>query len=604
MKIEPKKYINILIVSLLASLFFVATASFNYLTQDSSYVKWSSPDETANYFFSKNFAQTGQLAFFDEADVIGDNLIMPRSVRSDAGWIKPVSFLGLILIYGSLASVFGIAIIPYLTPFFAALGIIIFYLIVRRLFSDRIGLISAFLLALFPVYIYYTVRSMFHNVLFIVLALAGLYLFMVALGPKPLEKIKVKFLSWPSAWRLWGEHLAALASGLAIGAALIVRTSEILWLAPILFLVWLFYARRFGFIKLILFVGGVILPLVPIVYYNQILYGSFWHGGYNEMNRSLDSIAQTGGEFWKFTWSGQFAYYRHYLGQIFHTVFYFGFRYDQSLEMLRHYVLEMFSPLVYAAGLGLVLLIVQNCRRFQKKHLIYFLAWLSLSAFLIFYYGSWKFNDNPDLTRFTIGNSYTRYWLPIYLGLIPLAALALVRVSRAIMLMKAETTGRIRNFIATGLQAAVIIIFAFLSLVFVLYGSEEGLAYLYYTNKDERTNTEKVWTATENEAIIITRYYDKFFWPERRVIMATIPNEEIMTATVKLVKLYPVYYYNFYLDGDDIAYLNSRKMAPYGLAMRLIKRTNPGFGLYKIEAAPASVSAPVLDDLKDAPLKP
>lgn len=604
MKIEVKKYTNLLIVSLLAGLFFVSTASFNYLTQDRDYVKWSSPDETANYFFTKNFALTGDLAVFDEASVIGDNLIMPRSVRSDAGWIKPVSFLGIILIYGSIASVFGIAVIPYLTPFFAAIGIILFYLIVRRFFSERIGLISAFLLALFPVYIYYTVRSMFHNVLFLVLLLAGFYLFLVALGPKPLEKTKVKFISWAISGRRWLEGLAALGSGLFIGGALITRTSELLWLAPVLFLIWLFYARRFGLMKLVLFISGVILPLVPIAYYNQILYGSFLHGGYNEMNRSLDSIAQTGGEFWQFTWSGQFVYYRHYLGQIFRTVFYFGFNYDQSLEMLRHYVLEMFLPLVAAAALGLLLLIVQNCRRFQKKYLVYFLAWLSLSAFLVFYYGSWKFNDNPDLTRFTIGNSYTRYWLPIYFGLIPLAALALVRVTRALMFMKAETTSRIRNFVATGLQAAVIIIFAFLSLVFVLYGSEEGLAYLYYNNKAEEINTEKVWAATEKESIIITRYYDKFFWPERRVIMATIPNEEIMTATAKLVKLYPVYYYNFYLNEADVAYLNSRKLAPYGLAMRLVSRTNPKFGLYKIEAIPAPIASPVSAESGVAPLVP
>ncbi len=599
MKIEIKNYVNLLIVSLLAGLFFVSTASFNYLTQESNYVKWSSPDETANYFFTKNFALTGQLAVFDKASVVGDNLIMPRSVRSDSGWTKPVSFLGIILIYGSIASVFGIAVIPYLTPFFAALGIIIFYLIIRRLFSERVGLLSAFLLSLFPVYVYYTVRSMFHNVLFIVLSLVGLYLFMVALGPKPLEKIKIKFLAWPNNWRLWLEYLAALGSGLFIGAAVITRTSELLWLAPVLFLVWIFYCRRFGLIKLLLFISGVLLPLIPVAYYNQILYGSFWHGGYNEMNRSLDSIAQTGGEFWQFTWSGQFAYYRHYLGQIFRTVFYFGFNYDQSLQMLGHYILEMFPALVYAAGVGFVLLVVQNCRRFQKKYLVYFLAWLSLSIFLIFYYGSWKFNDNPDLTRFTIGNSYTRYWLPIYIGLMPFASLALVRVSRALMLMRAETTARIRNYIASGLQAAVIIIFAFISLVFVLYGSEEGLAYLYYINKDEKINTAKVWAATEPEAVIITRYYDKFFWPERRVIMATIPNEEIMAAAGKLVKLYPIYYYNFYLNEADVAYLNARKFAPYGLSIKLTQRTNPKFGLYKIEPAPVAPAQP-----EEIPLKP
>lgn len=586
-----KKYLNLIIISLLALIFFIFTSSFNYLTQDANYVKWSSPDETANYFFTNKFSSTGQLAFFDPANVVGDNLIMPRSVRSDFGWIKPVSFLGIILIYGSLAAIFGPAVIPYLTPLLAAIGIVIFYLIIKRLFSERVGLWSSFVLASFPVYIYYTARSMFHNVLFIVLLLIGLYLFMLALGSQAVLRVKAKFISWPKDWRLWLEYLASFSSGLFIGAAIITRTSELLWLAPALFLVWLFYVRRFGIIKLILFLSGVMLPLIPVAYYNQLLYGSFWYGGYNEMNRSLNNLAQTGGEFWQFTWSGQFVYYRHYLGQIFRTIFYFGFDYNQSLKMLQHYILEMFPALIYAAAAGLFLLVVQNCRRFQKKYLVYFLTWLFLSIFLIFYYGSWKFNDNPDLTHFTIGNSYTRYWLPFYLGLMPLASLALVRLSRAILLIGTERPARLRRIIATGVQVLIISVYAAVSLIFVLYGSEEGLAYLYYNNREERINTEKVWALTEPQAIIITRYYDKFFWPERRVIMGTIPNEEVLIAAAKLVKTYPLYYYNFYLTDADVAYLDTRKLAVYNLDMKLVKKVNPKFGLYKIEEVKNTVTS-------------
>ncbi len=578
-----KKYHNLIIVSLLALIFFLATSSFNYLTQDKDYVKWSSPDETANYFFTKRFSQTGQLAFFDSANLIGDNLIMPRSVRSDAGSIKPVSFLGIILIYGSLAAIFGTPIIPYLTPFFAALGLIFFFLIIRRLFSERIALWSAFLLAFFPVYIYYTVRSMFHNVLFVAMLLAGLYVLSLALGRRETPAPSRKFLSWSLSGRAWLELLAAFSGGFLIGLAAITRTSELLWLAPALFLIWLFYCRRWGISKLFLSIAGFILAFIPVAYYNEILYNSFWHGGYNEMNRSLDDIAQNSSVLWQFTWTGQFGYYRHYLGRIFHQIFYFGFNYPQSMAMFRHYVQDMFSLLFNAGSVGLFILIIQNGRRFQKKYLAYILAWIFSSALLVFYYGSWKFNDNPDLTHFTIGNSYTRYWLPLYLGLMPLAALALVRLSRAIFLLARENGPRWRGFIATGLQAAAVLAYASLSLLFVLYGSEEGLAYLYYNNRAEKLNTEKVWSLTEPSAIIITRYYDKFFWPERRVIMGTIPDEEVLRAAVKLVKFYPLYYYNFYLNDADVSYLDERKLNVYGLSLKLVQKTNAKFGLYKLE---------------------
>jgi len=590
MKTALEKPVNLIIVSLLALIFFISTSSFNYLTQDKDYIKWSSPDETANYFFTREFAQTGQLAFFDPAGVIGNNLLMPRSVRNDFGFIKPVSFLGMILIYGYLASFLGTAIIPFLTPLFAALGLIIFYLITRRLFGNRVALWSAVLLATFPVYVYYTVRSMFHNVLFIVLLLAAVYLFMLAgrRSEAPAERWRVFKWNWPI--RHWLEFLLAGGAGLFVGLAVITRTSEIIWLAPVFILILIFYGRRLGLIKIMLMVAGLLLPLIPVAYYNQILYGVFWHGGYNEMNRSLDDIAQTGGSFWSQLARGDFGAFRSYFSQVFHQVFYFGFKFDQSVLMFRHYVVDMFPELFYAGLLGLLIMVGQLFRNFQKKHLFYLLGWLILSALLVFYYGSWKFNDNPDLTHFTIGNSYTRYWLPIYLGLIPLAALALVRVTRTLCAWISRKTdggadrlARLRFISILGLQALAVVAVSLSSIIFVLYGSEEGLSYLYYNSKQEEANTKIIWSLTPADSVIITQYSDKFFWPERRVIMGTIPANEMFAAAAKLLPFYPVYYYNFYLDATDLNYLNGRKLPPYGLEMRLLRRADLKFGLYQLE---------------------
>lgn len=582
MKRPLEKFTNLIIVSLLAAVFFVATASFNYLSQDKNYTKWSSPDETANYFFSRRLSQTGQLAYFDPAAVWGDNMVMPRSLRSDFGWLKPVSFLGIILVYGTIGAWLGIGVIPFLTSFLAALGIIFFYLLVRRIFnSERVALWSAFLLAGFPVYIYYTVRSMFHNVLFIVFLIIAAYLAILMLGPKR-ERLNGKFWRFDFKNRPWWQFLFSFLAGLFFGLAVITRTSELLWLLPAVFLIWLFYARRLGLARLLLFLAGLFLALVPIVYWNTILYNSPLHGGYNEMNRSLDSISQTGGKIIAQTLAGRLNQYRADFTAIAHQIFYFGFNAPQSIAMFRHYILEMFPILFYGGLLGLLILIVKNIRRFQKKYLVYVLAGVILSVILIFYYGSWKFNDNPDPNRFTIGNSYTRYWLPIYLILIPLLSLAIYRISRALLLMGKEVKDRFRPLIATGLQAAAVGIIIYLGIIFVLYGSEEGLAYLFYNNQLEKASTERVLALTEPEAIIITRYYDKFFFPERRVVMGTIPNDEVLTAAGKLVRHYPVYYYNFYLNEADVSYLNERKLAPYNLKMELVKKINAKFGLYHL----------------------
>jgi len=595
MKISLKNWVNPVIVGLLALTFFIATASFNHLTQDKDYIKWSSPDESANYFFARKFSETGQLAFFDTAGVIGDNLLMPRSVRNDSGSIKPVSFLGMILIYGSLGALFGTAIIPFLTPLFAALGVVIFYFIVRRIFGNRVALWSAFLLATFPVYAYYTVRSMFHNILFIVLLLTAVYLFIIALGRRTPAADR-RFFHWNLSVRDWREFLLAAGAGFFAGLAVITRSSELIWLLPVFFIAFLCYGRRLGLSKIVFLFVGFVLPLIPVAYYNQILYGAFWQGGYNEMNRSLNEIAQAGGDFWQMAARGDFSLVRDYLSRIFHQVFYFGFKFDQSLLMFKHYVIDMFPVLFYSGLAGALLLIVRLVRNFERKHLYYLLSWLSLSVLLVFYYGSWKFNDNPDLTRFTIGNSYTRYWLPIYLGLMPLAALALVRFTQALFGRPsrkgkgADSLKTLRSLATFGLQAAAVAAVSITSLIFVLYGSEEGLAYLYHNSLAEKTNTEKVLSLTESNSVIITRYYDKFFWPQRRVIMGSIPAEEVYAAAAKLVKYYPVYYYNFYLSAADLAYLNERKLQPYGLAIRLIKKTNTQFGLYQLEYRAPEIS--------------
>jgi hypothetical protein len=63
MKINIKPYLNLIIVVVLAAVFFVATSTFNYYTQEPDYTKWSSPDETANYFFSLRYSQGEGLAF-------------------------------------------------------------------------------------------------------------------------------------------------------------------------------------------------------------------------------------------------------------------------------------------------------------------------------------------------------------------------------------------------------------------------------------------------------------------------------------------------------------------------------------------------------------
>ena len=131
------------------------------------------------------------------------------------------------------------------------------------------------------------------------------------------------------------------------------------------------------------------------------------------------------------------------------------------------------------------------------------------------------------------------------------------------------------------MQVLFVTLLSVWSLDFVLFGSEEGLTHLYYNNLREKEYAQEIFSLTEEESVIITKYYDKFLFPERRIIMGVLPNDEVLTATSKLVYHYPVYYYNFYLNEEDVNYLNERKLPIYNLKLNLIKRISHDFGLYK-----------------------
>jgi 4-amino-4-deoxy-L-arabinose transferase-like glycosyltransferase len=105
---------------------------------------------------------------------------------------------------------------------------------------------------------------------------------------------------------------AAFAAGTFAGLAIITRTSELIWLIPVFAIIWIFYARRLGFIKLAMFLAGIFLALIPIAYWNTILYQNPFRGGYNEMNRSLEEMSVASGAIVKSGIIGQIDVYRNY----------------------------------------------------------------------------------------------------------------------------------------------------------------------------------------------------------------------------------------------------------------------------------------------------
>jgi len=573
-------------ILLIAILFFVAVSSFNYFTQhfdsqnsNKEFVKWLSPDETANYIFTKLYAQEGRLTIFEKYNLYVHDIMHPRSFRSDLGVLKPVSFLGIILIFGKIASLFSYKIIPFLTPLFASIGLFFYYLLVKELFGRFNALLSVFLLSFFPVYVYYSARSMFHNILFVVLLVVGFY-FLVIINK---ERSKVKICK---SYIDIKKYIITALAGLFIGLAVTVRTSELFWLAPILLLIYFFNIRKTNIVQIIIFLFFVFLAFLPVIQYNQILYGCPYYGGYTEMNYSLDNIKEASSKLIKINNSLPFSRRIDLIYKIKNSLFPFGIDLNKSFKMFCYYFVDMFPFLFWGGVLGLVIFF-KNPFKHQKKHFVFLLVYLIFSYLLILYYGSWDFHDNPDHSQHTIGNSYTRYWLPIYLGAIPFASLFLEHLTKKIIKIFSCQHNTFRNklnskLLAPAFLVAVISLIVFNFITFVLWGSDEGLIYSVQKQNEARREFKRVMNLTENNAVIITFYHDKLFFPQRKVVVGLFNDKNMVAQYAVLAKYLPVYYYNFTLPPEAINYLNERRLKEVGLQIEQISRINYDFTLYKL----------------------
>jgi len=575
------KYWRVILLVFVCILFFVGTASYNYINQEDGFVKWGSPDETANYTFAKLYGQEGRFTIYERYNLFTKDIMHPRSFRSDFGFLEPMSFIGLPLIYGKIVSFTTYKILPFLTPVFASFGLIFFYLLIKKLFSRNIAIISALLLASFPPFLYYTVRGMIHNVLFVSLLIAGLY-FAVAMNLKKKKK-KNDWLSW----------IYAGLAGSLIGLAIITRTSELLWIAPLLFLLWLFNIKKTSITKLIIFISFLFVSILPALFYNKVLYGSFVSGGYPEMNQSIVNITEASTDLVKSTVKFNFSFHNDLVKKIRDNVFVFGFDFRQSIKMGYYYFADMFYWIFWPAILGGVLWIMDFKKR-KKKHWVYLFSYLIISLILIFYYGSWEFHDNPDPKSFTIGNSYTRYWLPIYLGALPFVSLFIIRFTNALKSLfkffiinkdddKKFCSSKInKKLFIFSTRLAIISIIYFISINFVLVGSEEGLATSHIKYMEAKKEWEKALSLTENNSVIITQYHDKIFFPERKVIVGLFNNDLMIAEYANIVDLLPTYYYNFTFPEKDINYLNNSRLKKFDLQIEEVEKIGD-LSLYKLE---------------------
>jgi hypothetical protein len=364
---------------------------YAYLPTSSLFI-FNSPDETANFFATESFYLYNSFGRPEPLNDIADNLIHPRSIIVSDGFLFPVSFLGLPLIYGFAAKIFGLGIVPFIIPIFSSFFVILFYFILKRIFNAESAFWSALFLAPLPPFLYFSNRGLFHNILFFDL----LILFLAVAVFQP-----IKYLGAQAGKKKWlYEFGDEIWGAVILGFAFLTRPPEFLWLLPILAALGIIFYKNIR--RKQFFVGLAILGFFAVIFLviNKTLYGGLVGSGY------LVARGAEGGV----------------ISAIRSSLLPFGFNLRVVAANIWHYFFGLFPVFGAAYALGAVFFLLKiYLKDFTRPGKIYFLSWVWLSVFLFIYYGSGRFQDTPDPGMITPAVSYYRYWLPIYVFGLPIA---------------------------------------------------------------------------------------------------------------------------------------------------------------------------------------
>lgn len=518
---------------LLGLIFIVTVQSLARLPND----KYASPDETANAFFTKEFIDHGRLAFTGPGQD-WPAWAHPRSFAVKGNQLVPASFLGLPVYYGIIGKLFGSSTIPWLAGLIALGGIISFYNLQKVFFSTRIAQLSTLLLVVQPAYVFYISRPYWHNGSFVSLLVIAALLFSQAI-------LK------PSIVRYFG-------AGLGLGFALAFRTSEILWLAPILVAIGLIVKRTIKRIILPYFFIGLLVPIIPVAYFQYQTFHQTVLGAYGVLGDS--TFSQPGNSVFS---------------KILQFIIPWGLHPIQAVSKFWQFSIGMMFPTVGLGLLGALTFIKQkNLKKSLRWWYVVFLSTISL--WLLLYYGSFSFTEyvfDPDANL--LGSSYLRYWLPLYLFYIPLAVFFIFHISK-----------KLPQKVEHGFQVMVFSIIILSSLSIVFADPNYGLVVTRNTiAKEYKTKFNAIMLAVPKNGIILAGPDDKIYWPERQAIGYSYgPMPDWLIRELSGLIKYPEVYFVTPLPGE--ATRINKRISDSGIGFDYIKSITGSYLLYRLAKMP------------------
>lgn len=562
--------LRVLILCAAAAVLFAA--SFLLWGQGATFV---SPDENAYYFFARTYAETGRLFTVELLNTQLGDVLAPRSILALGGRLVPGGFAGLPFLYGGLARTFGMWILPFITPLLAAAAVIGWAAVTRKLFGGRIGWWSGMLLALHPAWWLYSARGFMPNVPFTAFLIACAFFLLIRPVAWMQDRYKKRVLDW----------VDPVLAGLALGAALLIRMVEAPWVLLALAGVAVWKRQKLTRMMVLPFICALLFALAPFPFLNRELYGGWFSTGYTA------GTAQSLPEEWKGLEAERVATqtlapWRATLNAVVAPVFPFGIHPRRMLVEISQYGVQLFWWMSALSVVGLVLFL----RKTPSNSLLqrgsdadvrraYLIVTAFVAVWLGILYGSWGFSDNPDPAKITIGNSHVRYWLPVFVLLTPLAAMAIEAGITEVSSLLSPSSQRGGRVAATAL---FVVILAALSVHGAYFAAWDGIQANREALAQFAVARERVLDLTESDAVLIADRADKFLFPARSV-RYPLRDEKTYALIPRMLSVAPVYYFGLTLPPEDLAYLNDVKLPPYGARLDVVETINHET-LYRVRA--------------------
>lgn len=471
------------------------------------------PDANANYFFAQLFAQQGSFTFFEPLNQIAGNILHTRSINVLQASLVPMTFLPSLVIFGFFIKLLGSLGVLFLTPSLASLTVYFIYRLSLNIFKDLdLSFIIALLLGTLAPWLYFSNVVMLPNILFIFLLVTGWLCLANYIK-------KIKNIYW-------------LLSNLFLGLAILVRPTEIVWVSLLILFVWYLNRRYLKYQQLI---SGLFIFLTLgylFLYLNKITYGSYFSLGYFNFNEGFNELGQTNSS----------------SNTLRLLIAPFGFN---LILILKNFYQYFFNIIIVQFILALASLILLFSRRKMDKVWKNYLIFTPIIFLLILlYYGSWQLADPLVLELNRISISYVRYFLPLYLWILPLTAWGLIRIFKKKL--------RVISYI-------LILLMIVISIRISFYSPNDGLIQNKTVLENYYTQFIKVKQIAVPGSVIISERSDKVFFPYYRVIMPQ-GDLELWSRVVNLIDQVDVYYYtnqeNIIIDQDLANQVNLEIVQP------------------------------------------